>query len=270
MKYNFDLLKRPFPFQTGNMTLWDDEYIASNVLRKHLDKNVDSGSRKESTIIDAIQWINKKFPLKGNILDIGCGPGLYANLLSDSGFFYHGIDVSKYQIEYAINQSKYQDNIFETVDFRDLKLSRCYDLVLMLYGIYSFYRFEDRIQLLKTVKHSLSPFGKVLVEVFTKNHYSKRSESQDWEYVEKDGFWSNKPYLELNAFYKYESLGLILVQAAKVNDCINIWNSWIQTFSVENLQREFKMAGFSEFEVYSSCKGDKYCEKTDVLCMIAR
>lgn len=270
MKYNFDLLKRPFPFQPGNMTLWDNEYIAYNVLNKHLNKNIDSGSRKESTIVDSVQWINEKFPKKGNVLDIGCGPGLYANLLSDCGFFYHGIDISKYQIEYALNHSRYKDNIFETMDFRNIQLSRNYDLVLMLYGIYSFYKLEDRIHLLRNVKNSMSPDGKVLVEVFTKNHYSNRSETQDWELVEKDGFWSHKPYLELNAFYKYESIDLVLVQAAKVDDSIKIWNSWIQTFSIENIQWEFRMAGFSEFEVYSSCKGDKYFEKADVLCMIAR
>lgn len=57
MKCNFELLKRPIPFEEGNLTLWSDDYIADNVLGRHLDCNVDFGSRKENTIIEASKCI---------------------------------------------------------------------------------------------------------------------------------------------------------------------------------------------------------------------
>ncbi len=269
MKYNLELLNKPLPFEQGNMTLWDNEYIATNVLKKHLQKDIDSGSRKSETIIHTTQWINERFPLKGHVLDIGCGPGLYATPLSDFGFSYHGIDISKYQIVYAKKFSCGKNVMFETVDFRGLKLSCFYDVVLMLYGIYSFYCPEDRLQLLKTIKTSLSPGGRVIVEVFTKNHYIDRQDSRDWEYITKNGFWSDKAYLELNAFYKYNEFGLVLVQAARVDSSINVWNSWIQTFDVDTLQSEFRLAGFTTFEIYGSCTGNPYHKTSDVLCMIA-
>ena len=46
MHYNLKLLRRPLPFQLGTLTLWSDAYIADNVLKKHLDETIDSGSRK--------------------------------------------------------------------------------------------------------------------------------------------------------------------------------------------------------------------------------
>lgn len=270
MNYDFDLLKKPSPFQEGNMTLWDNEYIAQSVLKKHLDKNIDSGTRKESTVISTIQWIDKIISQKGKMLDVGCGPGLYADLLQNCGFKYHGIDISKYQVEYAKKKSKYEDTIFEVVDFRKLSLSNCYDCVLMLYGIYSFYKFEERIELLKIIKDALLPGGSVIVETFTKYHYLNRRESRDWTYIEKNGFWSNEPYLELNAFYRFDDLELVLVQAAKINSDVKVWNSWIQIFTVEKLQMEFRIAGFTQFEIFSSCTGDAYNENSEVLCMVAR
>lgn len=269
MRYNLEMLKRPKPFEQGNMTLWDDEYIASNVLKKHLQGDIDSGSRKKTTIVKTIKWINDMFPIKGNLLDIGCGPGLYAKDLAGCGFCYHGIDISAYQIAFAEKNFRDDNAIFEIVDFRKLALNRLYDTVLMSYGIYSFYCPHERIKLLRTIRDSLTPNGKVIVEVFTDYHYIDRKEATDWEYVEKNGFWGNEPYLELNAFYKYADLELVLIQAAKIDDTVKVWNSWIQTFTPDTLKSEFELAGFSEFEFYSSCTGNPYYESTDVLCMIA-
>lgn len=270
MNYDLEKLKRPAPFEPGNMTLWENGYIASNVLKKHLQPDIDSGSRKKTTIISAANWISDKNPLKGNLLDIGCGPGLYARLLENSGFCYYGIDISEYQIAFANKNYAGSHIRFETRDLRKMEPDRPYHTVLMLYGIYSFYQPDERAALLKTIKASLAPGGTVVVEVFTEAHYMGREESSDWEYIEERGFWSDKPYLELNAFYRYDDLKLVLVQAAKISDEIKVWNSWIQTFTPETLESEFKQAGFTGFEFYSSCMGDAYCESADVLCMIAK
>lgn len=263
------MLRRPMPFEQGNMTLWDDEYIASNVLKKHLQEDIDSGSRKKTTIAKTIKWLNDMFPLKGNLLDIGCGPGLYAKDLVGCGFCYHGIDISAHQIAFAEKNFRDDNAKFEVMDFRKMELDRLYDTVLMLYGIYSFYCPRERIELLRIIRDSLAPNGKVIVEVFTDNHYKERDETTDWEYVEENGFWDDGPYLELNAFYRYTDLGLVLIQAAKISDTVRVWNSWIQTFTPETLKSEFELAGFTEFEFYSSCMGNQYYESTDVLCMIA-
>lgn len=270
MSYNLEKLIKPIPFEQGNMTLWDNEYIASNVLKKHLQPNIDSGSRKQATIVRTINWMADIIPQKGNLLDIGCGPGLYARLLSKSGFCYYGIDISKYQIAYA-NQNCFGENIeFETLDFRQMELDRLYSIVLMLYGIYSFYPPNERIELLRKIKNSSVSGGMVIVEVFTENHYKNRKESSDWKYITYGGFWSDKPYLELNAFYRYDELKLFLVQAAQICNEVKVWNSWIQTFTPETLRFEFEQAGFKEFEFYSSCAGTPYNEDAAILCMIAK
>ena len=42
------------------------------------------------------------------ILDLGCGPGLYAELLAKKGHSITGVDFSENSIQYAIRQQKRQ------------------------------------------------------------------------------------------------------------------------------------------------------------------
>lgn len=270
MDYNLELLKKPIPFSSGNMNLWDNEYIARNVLKKHLNYSIDSGSRKLETIYKTVEWINEKFLDAVNILDIGCGPGLYATPFIKKGFLYTGIDVSPYQIEYAKKHNTNDDMVkFYQADFRDWCFKNHYDIILLLYGIYSFYPQHERIKLLKNIRKSLVSNGCVVIEAFTSNHYENRSDERDWTYYESGGFWCEKPYIELNAFYRYDDINLVLVQAAKINDSIKVWNSWIQTFSLVSMIEELKLGGFTHFECYDTCTGKTFSNKSDTLCLCA-
>ena len=272
MNYDLKLFKKPLPFSSGNMTLWENAYIAENVLNKHLDKSMDSGSRKWETIVNTVDWICGKKTDACSVLDIGCGPGLYAKLFDDFGLLYTGIDISPYQIEYAKqsnHQIKERVNFYQA-DFLKWKYTGKHDIVLLLYGIYSFFPRNERVSVLKNIKRALPPQGCVVIEVFTRNHYANRNEERDWSYIEKNGFWSEKPYLELNAFYRYDDIDLVLIQAAVINHQLRIWNSWIQTFTKESLEEELKEAGFSFIEYYGSCTGELINKDSEVICIYAK
>ena len=266
MNYKIELLGYVEPFQEGTLTLWSNQYIAQNVLIKHLDTSVDSGSRKIKTIDKSVEWIAAQSVSKPNVLDIGCGPGIYGRRISRFANSYEGIDISPYQIEYANKYNKIGENInYVRADFREWVPHKKYDTALLLYAIYSFYKREERIELLK---NSLNPKGKVIIEVFTNNHYAGRKNSTDWQYIKENGFWSAEPYLELNAFSWYTA-NLVLIRAAVIKENIDVWNSWIQIFDIETLGEELRAAGFSKFIFYGSCTGDKYNFDSDVLCVCA-
>ena len=258
------------PFQSGTITLWSNAYIAGNVLKKHLDKDVDSESRKITTIDSSVRWIVSYSPDSPSILDIGCGPGLYGTLLDKLVRVYDGIDISPYQIAYAKSHKSENGNTnYHVCDFQDWYPDKQYDTVLLMYAIYSFYQHDERIQLLRTIKEALKPDGRVILEVFTANHYSQRVDSTDWEYIKKDGFWSPDPYLELNAFTRYRD-DLVLIQAGMIGKRVDIWNSWIELFDIEKMEDELKMAGFSEFSYFGSCDGKIFTSDSEVLCVCAK
>ena len=119
------------------------------------------------------------------------------------------------------------------------------------------------------IKQALKPGGKVIVEVFTENHYSQRLDSTDWQMIKEGGFWSPKAYLELNSFTRYSD-NLVLIQAGVIdNTSIGIWNSWIQIFTPSAIEAELRLAGFSKLYCYGSCCGEKYTSESEVLCICA-
>src|SRR5512134_2777754 len=81
------------------------------MLASHLDPTVDGASRRPETIEHITNWIATSVGLRPGdcILDLGCGPGLYAARLAQAGFQVTGVDFSRNSIDYAIAQARERD-----------------------------------------------------------------------------------------------------------------------------------------------------------------
>ena len=270
MKYDISKLEKPEVFSKGDLFLWSNEYIASSVLKKHLDMSIDCGSRKFTSIKIIVDWICQKFPDFKRVVDLGCGPGLYGNAFSFKGKDYIGIDISKYQIEFAKRHAIHKERQkYYNRNLLSWNIPEKVDIILMLYGVYSFFSPDERTQILKNIKRQLKNTGVVIVEVFTKNHYKNREDSRDWEFVQEDGFWDKHPYLELNAFYNYSGEEVVLIQAARINDEISVWNSWIQLYDIDKLKSEFEKEGFTRFEIFGELFNENINNENEILFMCA-
>jgi hypothetical protein len=76
--------QKPELYERGSATMWTDSYISEQLLITHLDQDTDLASRKTSTINITVDWILKKTSKdKLNILGLGCGPGLYAEIFAE-------------------------------------------------------------------------------------------------------------------------------------------------------------------------------------------
>ena len=72
-----EYLKRPALYERTTEQLWNDPYIATQMLKAHLDPNTDAASRKPDFIHRTAEWVASLLPDNAKLLDIGCGPGLY-------------------------------------------------------------------------------------------------------------------------------------------------------------------------------------------------
>ncbi len=98
-----DLQHKPEPFTPGEPLFWNDPHISSQMLRFHLDPDIEAASRHPQTIDRAVVWLIDTLSLKqgDSVLDLGCGPGLYTSRLARAGLQVTGVDYSRRSIEYA-------------------------------------------------------------------------------------------------------------------------------------------------------------------------
>lgn len=248
--------QKPKLYEKGNSVMWTDEHISKQLLHVHLDSELDLGSRKPETINSTIEWVlanteNKQL----NILDLGCGPGLYSEKLANAGHRVTGVDFSANSIEYAKKEAekKKLDITYLKEDYLKLDLKEnTFDLVLLIYTDFGPLLPTEREQLLGNIKKVLKPGGLFIFDVLNDKNITTKTSPKNWEASEQ-GFWKNKPYLALSESFIYEKDKVILYQHILIDEDenINVYRFWTHFFSHIDLtdilqKHNFKNLSFHE------------------------
>lgn len=265
-------LDRPSIYKQSDVNFWDDEHISKHMLAAHLDPDYEGASRKLSFIEQSVNWIQERVPSSrySNLLDIGCGPGLYGERFSKGGYKVTGIDFSKRSISYAKASAKKQslDIFYYHQNYLEMDYNDVFDLATFIYCDYGALSTENRGIILRKIFQSLKSGGNLLLDVFSMVKYKEFQELKSWEVHEDGGFWSPEKYLALNGQYKYSDY-VTLEQTAVITDkgikeyCI--WNCY---FTPETLIKEAHEAGFRKFEVFSDVAGNPYTEDSPTIAIL--
>jgi 2-polyprenyl-3-methyl-5-hydroxy-6-metoxy-1,4-benzoquinol methylase len=277
MIYN-DLLcalsHKPTPYEKTAEKFWDDAHISKSMLEAHLNPENDAASYNQTFIRQAVQWITG---LSGNpsgrtLLDLGCGPGLYAGLLADAGFEVTGIDLSPRSLEYArasaeLNNRdiRYIQGNYLTTDFNGT-----YDIVIMISCDFGVMSPSDRGLLLGKIHQTLKPGGLFIFDVHSVACYENRPETQTWSSYDS-GFWSPEKHACLYAHYRYDAEKVfadryIIAEEPRFR-CFNIWN---HGFSAPELLADLLRAGFQTADFFGDAAGAPLTDAGDVICAVAR
>lgn len=247
------LSEKPNLYEKGTAVMWTDPYISKKLLEIHLNPEVDLASRKAKAINSTIQWVldrTGKSHIK--ILDLGCGPGLYTQLLAQKGHQVTGIDFSENSINYARQKAK---SINLRIDYRKqdyLTISEIenYDLVLMVYTDFGVLVPEDRAILLSNVYKALKPGGCFIFDVLKDSGMNRHITPNSWE-SSKSGFWRENPYLVLSNSFLYPDNKAILYQHSVIeNDTYDIYRFWTHFFSRKDLEDLLIQNGFHSSDMY--------------------
>ena len=212
-----DIIKasqKPEIYTKGTAVMWTDEYISKQLLDVHLNPDVDLASRKQSTIDTTIDWILSKAPKQNmDILDLGCGPGLYTERLAMKGHSVTGVDFSKVSIEYARKYAEENKlNItYRNQNYMELRDENLYDLVILIYTDFGVLYPTDRDMLIKNIYRALKPGGLFIFDVLNDKDIEKKTTAKTWESV-SEGFWRSTPYIALSDSFLYEKGKVILYQ----------------------------------------------------------
>ena len=258
---------KPAPYASGTAQMWVDEYISTQLLQVHLNQNIELASRKETTITKTINWmLNKVDGSQLAILDLGCGPGLYAEKLTKLGHQVTGVDFSANSIEYAkMSAQKAKLNIcYRQQDYLTMNEENQYDLIMMIFTDFGVLVPEQRSRLLAKVHKALKPGGTFLLDVLNDNASIEEQGMRDWEIAES-GFWRPGPYLALSESFYYEKEDVTLKQHVVIEEDggYEIYRFWVHTFSQSALNHIFLKAGFNAVNCYDKVIPDSELCKSD-------
>lgn len=264
----------PFEFYTA-ADLWTHEHTSEQMLAYHLNTDIDVSSRRGEFIDRSVEWIASRFDVKPDtrIADFGCGPGLYANRLSELGASVTGIDFSKRSIEHARGAAAEAGLATEFVaeDYLDFERADRFDLILMIMCDFCALSPAQRMVMLDKFHSLLLPGGSVLLDVYSLNAFNQREETNSYEVNQLNRFWSAEKYYGFLSTFKYEDAKVVLdkytiVEAERTRTVYN----WLQYFSPESLQIEFEKAGFIGHEFYGNVAGAPFAESASEFAIVGK
>lgn len=249
-----DFSKKPNIYKPGTAVMWTDPYISKKLLDVHLNPDLDLASRKKKTIESTVEWIVKKAAKSNlNILDLGCGPGLYSQLLVQKGHQVNGVDFSKNSINYATKKAK-EKNLeieYRCQNYLKLEDENKFDLVILIFTDFGVLAPDDRTTLLSNIHRALKPGGCFLFDVLNDSHFDQHLNDKTWEIAE-NGFWRDKPYLHLSDTYSYPEDKVILSQHCVIDeDDFEIYRFWTHFFSDQKLKSLLLKSGFKTPKIYN-------------------
>ncbi len=276
---NLDLLRslsEPPPlFAPGEPHFWDDPHISQGMLAAHLSPDTDAASRRPATIEQTVRWLITRFkPDPGDqVLDLGCGPGLYAERLARAGLRVTGIDVSQRSLDYARQNAARQRLVitYRRENFLALDDFEQYALALQIYGELNTFAPDVLADLLRRVYRALQPGGWFIFDVTTAAHSARYRTLNGWQVLDS-GFWKPEPHLVLERSFHYPEASTHCDQYVVVTTggTVSVYRNWFVDYTRESITAVLEKAGFAVRGIWSDLAGAPYHPATEWLGVAAQ
>jgi SAM-dependent methyltransferase len=225
------------------------------MLKEHLTQEHDAASRRLEIVDAHVRWIHEKV-LKARpsrILDLGCGPGLYANRLSALGHTCVGIDFSPASIAYAREQAgrggldvTYIEGDIRTADYGD-----GHGLVMQIFGEFNVFRPAEARGILESACRALVPDGRLLLEPHTFEAVRGIGMKPSSWYSVQTGLFSEEPHLCLQENL-WDAGSHVAIERYYIVDAatgeVTRHSSSMQAYTEREYRALLTECGFGEFE----------------------
>lgn len=260
----------PDVYETTGLAFWDDEHISGFMLRNHLAPEADGASRRHKFIGQSVEWIAGLGTAGRKLLDLGCGPGIYAELLAAKGYEITGMDFSQRSIAHAAESAKQKglEIAYHYQDYLTMEAEDEYDAVVMIYCDFGVLPPDSRSILLAKIYRALKPGGFFLLDVFTPQQYQTFTDTEQISF-EDGGFWSPEPYVCIKKDKGYEG-GTFLEQYIIITEGESkTYNLWNHAFTRTELLDDLKQNGFTETRFFQDVAGADYNEDGTTMCAVS-
>jgi SAM-dependent methyltransferase len=247
------------------------------MLKEHLTQEHDAASRRFATIDKHVDWIHETVltakPVK--VLDLGCGPGLYARRLAALGHECVGIDFSPASIAYA-KQDAGANKLPCTYlhqDIREADYGAGYGLAMLIFGEFNVFSASDAKTILRKAHQALDENGLLLLELHTFEFVQRIGEGPSSWYSSDSGLFSAHPHLCLQEnFWDDESSVAItryfIVDAATGD--VERHSASMQAYTGDGYRDILAECGFGDVMFFDSLGGSVDKALGDLFAIVAK
>jgi SAM-dependent methyltransferase len=248
----------PVPWERGGDFPWACPTFSRRALQEHLDDSHAAASRVSAERELQLEWMWRRLALQPGqrLLDLTCGPGLYAVELARRGLEVTGIDVSPASLDHARGLAR-QLGVkgrchFQQADIREVDLPPAsFDACLLLYGQLAPLPRPAAESLLVSLATALLPGGRLCLEILDPERVDKKNDT--WWFTDDRGAWGDRPFLHLGERFWEEKTG-VSVERYWIVDLttgeLSQYELCDQTYSVEVMKRLLHEAGFARVEAH--------------------
>lgn len=266
---------RPAPFSayTAN-DLWTDPHTSQRMLEFHIDGQTELASRTTEFIERSVDWLSRLTGLgrRSRFLDLGCGPGFYANSLALTGAEVVGVDFSERSIDYAESTANSSARpTYVLGNYLDVEVPGTFDVVLLAMYDYCALSPVQRRQLLHRIHGWLRPDGRFVFDVRGVRSLDERKESVKYARDLMDGFWSEEAYHAFHHTFVYRAEGVVLDKYEIIESTRSrtVYN-WLQHFTEAQLRTELHAAALTLEQVFGDLAGAPAAPDPQDFCVVAR
>lgn len=246
----FTYIKKPELFSKGTHFMWSDPHMSRQLQEVHLNPELDLASRKPESIDRTISWMLEQQPGSKdslNILELGCGPGLYTQRLAAMGHRVTGVDISGQSLQTARERAETRKLDIRYIQGSYLEWEpeeSAYDMVYIIYCDFGVLDPEEQKVFLASVFRALKPGGRFFFDVLRDIRREEKRGTRNWEEAE-EGFWSPEPYIVLHDSIPFPEAKAFLEQHVVLTEgetrCYRFWQRF---YNEEDLLKLLDSAGF--------------------------
>ncbi|HMN61180.1 MAG TPA: class I SAM-dependent methyltransferase [Anaerolinea sp.] len=268
---------RPAPWAEGDNIPWNEPGFSRRMLKEHLSQDHDAASRRFEVIDRHVAWMHRDL-LGGKparILDLGCGPGLYAQRLAMLGHRVTGIDFGPASLEYARREAEREglDCEYRYGDLREVDFGQGFDLVMQVYGELNVFSPADAALILSKAHRALNEEGALLMEVQSYPAVQRVGQAGPGWHSAKRGLFSDEPYLFLSESFWQEDTQTSTERMYVVDGTgaqVSGYALTYQAYQDEDYVRLFERAGFAQVQFLPAMGGDLSAAREDFFPVVAR
>ena len=265
---------RPPPFALHDGPFWDDPHIGSQMLATHLDQATDAASHRLAEIQRRVDHLVGSLELRpgDRLLDLGCGPGLYAEAFAARGLLVSGIDISPVSIGYARMRARRAGLAidYRVADYTADALGGPFNAAVMIYLDFGVLAEDPRDRLLEKVCAALAPAAPFVFDVKTPARARVVDGAISVTRHER-GFWRPNPHLVVESTYRYPSnLDLHQYAIVDMDETITTYRVWDRAYSMAELRRLRARHGLRADAVWSDLAGEPWRRRSPTIAVSAR